>query len=351
MLIIELLFVALLSYFSVQLIKKQAVRLDLLDLPNERSQHVQILPRGAGVGFVFAFFIGCVVCYPHTFIADRLMFLSVLIVFVAGIADDHHGVSVWFKFLIIFVAVFALWLDNYSIYTLGIWFGHRINLPWWIALPFGMFAIAGLTNALNLIDGLDGLAGGVSIVIFCMFWVIGLKHHDSSMIMISSVMLFSLCGFMILNWNPAKIFMGDSGSLTLGFVISILSMLSIRYIHPVATLYLVALPVLDTLIVMVRRYRRGKSPFHADKTHMHHILVKFFENNVKKTVISLIILQIIFSASGYILIDDIKHDTTGWVSFSALVGFVLIFVLLYMVFTGIKKRQLAVDKMNKINLT
>ncbi|WP_331774342.1 glycosyltransferase family 4 protein [Sulfurospirillum sp. 1612] len=350
MLTLKLMSIALLSYLSIKLVQKQAVRLDFLDLPNERSQHVEVLPRGAGVGFVFAFFIGCLICYPSVFLIDRWMFVSILIVFIAGIIDDHHGISARFKFFTIFLAVYILWMDNYSIYTLGTWFGHRIDLPWWIALPFGMFAIAGLTNALNLIDGLDGLAGGVSIVIFCTFWFIGLKHHDHSIVMISSVMLFSLCGFMLLNWNPAKIFMGDSGSLTLGFVISILSMLSIHYIPPVVTLYLGALPVLDTLIVMVRRYRRGKSPFHADKTHMHHILVRFFENNVKKTVLFLIILQTIFSTSGYILIGVIQHDTTGWVPFGAFVGFGLIFVLFYMIFTGIQKRQLAVDKMNKINL-
>lgn len=343
MLIFKLLSITLLSYLFIKLILKQSVKLNLLDVPNERSQHVEATPRGAGVGFVVAFFVGCFVWYPYVFLANWLIFVSILIVFIAGIIDDCHGISVRFKFVIILLAVYILWIDHDSIHTLGTWFGYRIELPWWVALPFGMFAIAGFTNALNLIDGLDGLAGGVSIVIFCTFLFIGLRYHDSFMVMISSVMLFSLCGFMFLNWNPAKIFMGDSGSLTLGFVISILAVFSNRYIPPVATLYLLALPVLDTLIVMVRRYRRGKSPFNADKTHIHHILLQFFKNNVKKTVLFLIAMQIVFSVVGYVLIDVMRHDMLKWVSLVALIGFGLIFVLFYIIFTGIQKRQLTVD--------
>ena len=133
--------------------------------------------------------------------------------------------------------------------------------------------------------------------------------------------------------------MGDSGSLTLGFIISVLAVMSIEYIHPVIILYLAALPVLDTLVVMVRRIRRGKSPFSPDKTHIHHIMVKFFEMNVRKTVIFLVILQMIFSGVGYLLIDTINNDTKSMIPFFALLVFVLMFLMFYMIFTGIKKRQ------------
>lgn len=88
-----------------------------------------------------------------------------------------------------------------------------------------------------------------------------------------------MVAFLLFNWYPAKIFMGDSGSLFLGFVISVIATMSLKYIHPVAVLYLAALPIMDTLIVMVRRMRRGMSPFTPDKTHMHHILLKKCKEN------------------------------------------------------------------------
>jgi len=98
---------------------------------------------------------------------------------------------------------------------------------------------------------------------------------------------------------------------------------------------------------MIRRIRRGKSPFNADKTHLHHILVKFFEMNVQKTVIFFIIMQIIFSSAGYILIDIIKRDSNQIAAVLALIGFALLFVLFYMIFTGIKKRQIRLDAIDR----
>jgi UDP-GlcNAc:undecaprenyl-phosphate GlcNAc-1-phosphate transferase len=163
------------------------------------------------------------------------------------------------------------------------------------------------------------------------------------MMSISLFTIASLLGFLVLNWNPAKIFMGDSGSLTLGFIISVLSLLSLKYIHPIVVIYLAALPILDTLVVMIRRIRRGKSPFSPDKTHIHHILVKFFENDVKRTVIFLVVLQIVFSSIGYILIELIQNDLSGTIPFFALVIFGMLFILFYMIFTGIKKRQKVID--------
>jgi UDP-GlcNAc:undecaprenyl-phosphate GlcNAc-1-phosphate transferase len=127
--------------------------------------------------------------------------------------------------------------------------------------------------------------------------------------------------------------------------VSVISILSLQYIHPVVILYLAAIPVLDTLVVMIRRIRRGKSPFSPDKTHLHHIMVKFFDGNVKKTVIFLILIQGIFSAIGYLIADAIYSETNSLMPLFALVGFGVIFVVFYMIFTGIKKRQNIIDHM------
>lgn len=343
---LELLSITLLSYLLVKLIIKYAHHLKLLDIPNSRSQHCDIIPSGAGIGFIGAFFISILVFELQIFIHYWYIFIAILMVFVIGILDDRHDAPPKLKFAVIFVAVLLMWLHNESIYSIGIWFGYDISLGW-LALPFTMFALAGFTNALNLIDGLDGLAAALSVVILVFFAFIGHEHNNNLMLIISLFTSASLIGFMALNWNPAKVFMGDSGSLSLGFIISLLAVMSIEYIHPIVILYLAAIPILDTLVVMTRRIRRGKSPFSPDKTHIHHILVNFFDYNVKKTVIFLTMLQVMFSGIGYMLSDLISINPNGALPILALLGFGLMFVLFYMIFTGMKRRQNTLDNMTK----
>jgi len=258
---LKALLISALSYVFIRLLIKNADKFGLLDVPNYRSHHDNVTPRGGGIGFVSAFFIGIFVFHNGVFMENWYLFLSIFLVFCAGILDDRFEVSAKLKFVVIFIAVCMFWRDGIGIYTLGSWFGHEINLVWWIALPFTIFAVAGFTNALNLIDGIDGLAALVAIIILLFFGFIGYKHSSMLMILLSIPSVAVLIGFLILNWHPAKVFMGDSGSLTLGFIISVLAILSIKYIHPIIVLYLAAIPLLDTLVVMVRRIKRGKSPF------------------------------------------------------------------------------------------
>jgi len=297
------------------MIIKHAHILHFLDVPNDRSHHCDIIPRGAGVGFISAFFISILLFQYQLFIENSFIFVAIFLVFLVGIVDDRYEVSARWKFIVIFISVFLMWVYGLTINSLGSWFGYEISLLTYIALPFSMFALAGFTNALNLIDGIDGLSSTISIIILSFFVFIGLEYDNNLIVVLASFTIASLVGFLFLNWNPAHIFMGDSGSLTLGFIISVLSVLSVEYIHPVVILYLAAVPILDTLIVMVRRIRRGKSALSPDKTHLHHIMVRFFEMNVRKTVIFMGILQIIFSSIGYMLIDIIQLDNNKIISF------------------------------------
>ena len=328
----------------VKLIIKYAKRLKCLDVPNSRSHHVDIIPRGAGIGFVIATFIGLFI-YEYALLTEYwYIFLSLFMVFGIGVVDDRFEVSARWKFLVIFAATFLMWLNGTSIDTLGMWFGYEITLYPMVALFFAMFALAGFTNALNLLDGIDGLSGSISIVILLFFTFIGLEHQNHLIVILSLFTIASVIGFMFLNWSPAKVFMGDSGSLSLGFIISIVAVLSLEYIHPIIVLYLAAIPILDTLIVMIRRMRRGKSPLSPDKTHMHHILVEFFDMRVKRTVVFLVILQLLFSSIGYMLINIINQNPKSMAPLLATIGFSLMFVVFYMIFTGIKRRQILLDR-------
>lgn len=341
--LLKLIFTLILTFIFIKLIIKNAKVLGLVDIPNERSSHTKITPRGAGIGFGFAFFFTILFFHFDLFLEFWTVFLAIFIVFLVGILDDHKDASPKAKFYAIFLSTTILYFSDISIYSLGIFLGYEISL-WYFALPFSMFALAGFTNALNLIDGLDGLAASISFIILSTFLYLGYIYKDELIITICSVTLVSLIAFLYFNWNPAKIFMGDSGSLFLGFVISLVATLSLKYIHPIAVFYLAAIPILDTLIVMTRRIRNGKSPFTPDKTHLHHILLKFFEKRVKKTVFFLGLMQVLFSLFGLLLALNSK-DLGNGVATVSLISFVGITVLFYMIFTGMKRRQKLIEKL------
>lgn len=260
-----------------------AIFLGLIDIPNERSSHSKVTPRGAGISFGFAFFISILLFDFSLFIEYWFLFLSIFMVFLVGILDDHKDASPKAKFYVIFLATFLLFLNDINIYSLGSFFGFEINL-WYLSLPFTIFALAGFTNALNLIDGLDGLAASISII-------------------------------------------------------------SLEYIHPIAIFYLAALPIVDTLVVMIRRIRKGISPFTPDKTHVYHILLNFFAKKVRKTVFFLILTRVLFSLVGIMLSLNSYEVGQSPASFVASIAFMGIIILIYMVFTGIKRREKLVEKL------
>lgn len=136
------------------------------------------------------------------------------------------------------------------------------------------------------------------MVILGTFFVIGYQHQDEFMMVLSGAFFTALAAFMIFNWHPASIFMGDSGSLMLGFVITTVAIRSLDYIPAVAILFIAALPIIDTVVVVMRRKRTGRGIFSADRCHLHHIIHEFFAGNTRKTVIFLIILQAVYSLTG-----------------------------------------------------
>jgi len=296
--IMLLLIIFVLSLTSVFFLKKYADKIGLVDIPNERSMHTTLIPRGAGLAFISSVFVSLAVFDFSYLMQYYYIYLAIAIVFAVGIWDDYQDISPKLKFIFIFLASVVLYMNDVAVFSLGTYFGHEATLPALLVFPFTFFAIAGYTNALNLMDGLDGLASSISIVIFFTFLAIGLEHDDELLITLSSFFIVTLSAFLLFNWNPAKIFMGDSGSLALGMVVVILSIHSLHYITPASVLFIMALPILDTFIVMTRRIQRGISPFKADKNHMHHFLYNV-KGDVKYTVIILAMMQMIFSIIGY----------------------------------------------------
>ncbi len=327
------------TFILVRVVIALAPRVGLVDIPNERSVHTHTVPRGGGIGIFFALIAVCVLFDFSLVLQYPMTFSAFAMIFVIGILDDLHNASPRTKFIVIFIAATLSYMEGIGIHTLGTYFGYEFSLGWF-ALPFTLFAVSGFTNALNLIDGLDGLSGSISIVILAVLFSIGYRHHDSFITVLSALMIMGILAFLYYNWNPAKIFLGDSGSLTVGFVISILSVKALDYIHPAVIFFLAAIPILDTLIVMVRRKRQGLSAFAPDKTHLHHILLQFFGGNVKRAVISLTLLQIIYSMTALVIMEDIEQTYV-------LLLFAVNFVLFYLISSTMLINQQRIDNLEE----
>jgi len=323
---VEILYVFLASVVFIYFVMKFAKGLKLLDIPNGRSAHNAPKPRGAGIG-IFLAVMSAYLIFKYDFFVENIgFFVALFVVFAAGVWDDIMGVSPKVKFLFIILAVVLLFVkNNLGIFSLGIWFGEEIKLSYFAAMLFTVFAVVGFTNALNLIDGLDGLAGGISLVIFSTFLYFGITYKDQFIMNISLFMITSIVAFLLFNWHPAKIFLGDSGSLVLGFVISVLSIELIKYVSITTVLFLGAIPLFDTILVMTRRIQNKKSPFHPDKTHIHHR----FYNMVPKVdlvVMFIVMLQLAFVLSALIL----QHERNS-------VNLLLFVLFLVLVFRKFKK--------------
>jgi len=336
LLVLEFILIFIVALIFIKLIIKNALKLGLVDVPNERSMHTRHHPRGAGIGIFLAVALIDPFFDFHILIDHFLTCLAIFFVFVVGVLDDHQDTSPNTKFFVLAIAALMVYFDGIHVDTLGVLFGMEMELGW-LALPFTLFAIVGFTNALNLVDGLDGLAGSISIIILSALFSIGYTNDDAYMVMLSGSFIAGLLAFMVYNWNPASIFMGDSGSLVLGFVIGLLVIKAATYIHPVTVLFIIALPLMDTIIVMIRRKRQGKSMFEADKTHLHHVLFYFFHQDVKRTVVFLAILQAIYSITGLLIVESANQSLS-------LVLFGLNTIVLYFIFTEMLRRQINKEK-------
>ncbi len=326
-----MLFIFLLTLFFIRVIQKNALKFGLIDIPNSRSSHTKYTARGAGIGIYLAISVIMPLFYYDFILSCLWSCLAVFLVFVVGVLDDHGDTAPKTKFIVITVATVFLSFDHLLINDLGVFFGIPITLGW-LALPFTIFAVAGFTNALNLIDGLDGLAGVISIVILGSFFFVGYQNSDYFMMILASAYISGLLAFLFYNWHPASIFMGDSGSLTLGFVISMLAIKSLAYLPTISILFIAAIPIMDTLVVMVRRKRSGRSAFSADRCHFHHVMRDFFAKNTQKTVLFLGIMQLVYSMTGIQLNKEIDE---GFL----LILFVLNVFLLYIFTNAMIRRQ------------
>lgn len=296
------------SLIMVPFLYRWGMQQKMLDLPNERKVHCDAVPRLGGIAICMAFLF-TLLLYVDLPREMRGILAGVLIIFVTGLVDDLYGLSPMRKFFGEICAVLAtMAVGNLYIRTLGDLFGQgEIILPFWIALPFTVVAIVGVVNAFNLIDGLDGLAGGVSVISLAGFGLLAFLSGNLEVQIVCVALVGAMLGFLRYNFFPARIFMGDAGSLMVGFIISFLALyltqLGSSQIQPVVPLLVVGLPVADAVWVMISRLCSGKNPFAADRTHIHH---KFLALGIEHshTVILMYSISLFWAATALLLRDQ-----------------------------------------------
>jgi len=254
----------------------------------ERHMHSSPLPRLGGVA-IFLSFSACMVMAAvwalrnprlQSALAPRTL-LTILVpatlVFLLGVYDDIHGVGPYFKFSVQGIAGAMLFAGGLRIVNIPVLFGdHR--LPWFIGLPFTVLWVLAITNAFNLIDGLDGLAAGSALFSTLVAFVVALLNGPSMVTILTIALAGAILGFLRFNFNPATIFLGDSGSLFIGFLLSALALAGAQKAPTIVAVAIpvvsFGLPILETSLSILRRLISGRPVFTADHEHIHHKLLQ-----------------------------------------------------------------------------
>jgi UDP-GlcNAc:undecaprenyl-phosphate/decaprenyl-phosphate GlcNAc-1-phosphate transferase len=275
MVYVTLLLCLIASILITPLVKKLAIAIGATDKPNHRKVHQRIMPRLGGLAIYISFIIGLIVLRPEDSLTIPILIGSAVII-LTGVLDDMIELSAKVKLLGQLVAAFIVVLGGAQM--------EYINLPFGGVLEFGVFSIpltilwiVGITNAINLIDGLDGLAAGVSSIALITISLMAALKGDIFVMSIGLIVLGSTLGFLFYNFHPAKIFMGDTGALFLGYIISVLALLgfkNVTMISLIIPLIILGVPISDTFFAIVRR-KVNKQPLSApDKSHLHHCLLR-----------------------------------------------------------------------------
>jgi UDP-GlcNAc:undecaprenyl-phosphate GlcNAc-1-phosphate transferase len=253
-----------------------ASKCGIVDRPSTRKVHAAPIPRIGGLAMVIGVLVAALLTIQLER-GDRYFLAAAGVLTVFGVLDDRFDLDYRIKLagqiLAVLIVVFLGEIQIHSI-TLD----DRVMLPQWLSVPLTIFFLVGITNAINLADGLDGLAGGTT---FLCFGALAMLAHSSGQTVCASLALAfagAVLGFLRFNTYPASVFMGDTGSQLLGFAVGVLSLRATQSgdtaISAAIPLLLFALPIMDTLNVMVLRVSEGRSPFRPDKNHIHHKLLK-----------------------------------------------------------------------------
>ena len=332
----------IISFAATPIVKSFAQKVGAIDVPGEeRRVHDHPIPRMGGLA-IFLGFIFSVLLFADINRQMQGILLGCVIIVATGAIDDIISLNAWVKlFMQILAAVVAV-LHGVEINVLAnpaLWSSKEYLILGALSIPVTILWIVGITNSVNLIDGLDGLAVGVSTISSLTMLIIALVVSDSSVAIVLAALVGACVGFMPYNLNPAKIFMGDTGALLLGYVLATMSILGLFKFYAVVSfavpLLAVAVPLFDTVFAFCRRLFKGQSPFHADRGHFHHRLIDMGLNQ-KQAV------AVLYSISGILGLAAVLITTSGEIKALILIlGFCFCAVLWAFVYGKLHHRNTA----------
>jgi UDP-GlcNAc:undecaprenyl-phosphate/decaprenyl-phosphate GlcNAc-1-phosphate transferase len=290
-----------LSILIAPLVKKIAITINAVDYPNNRKVHQKVMPRLGGVAIFFSFMLGFLFFAPN---AQGIIPIIAggTIILILGIIDDMYQLHAGIKFIGQGIAALTVVLAGIQIDFVTIPFGPRIEFGLW-AIPITMLWIIAITNAINLIDGLDGLAAGISSIVLITISGMAIASGNMFVGLTGLMLLGSTLGFLVYNFYPAKIFLGDSGSYFLGFMISVLSIeglyKNVAVFSILVPIVILGIPIVDTVFAIIRRKVHGRPFYRPDKYHLHHCLLRLGYSH-RQSVLILYGISTVFSLAAIV---------------------------------------------------
>lgn len=303
MLLITAIVCFLASVALTPLVKKFAIYIGAVDKPNQRKVHQKVMPRLGGLAIFISMVIGFAIAQPFDDdIATWPILLGATIIVITGVFDDRFEISPRVKLLGQILAAGVVIYAGVQVETINLPFGAQIEFGIF-TIPFTLLWIVGITNAINLIDGLDGLAAGVSSIVLITISAMAMVMGNTFVVVMGTILLASTLGFLIYNFHPAKIFMGDTGALLLGFMISVFSILgfkSITVYSLILPIIILGVPISDTLFAIIRRIVNKKPLSAPDKSHLHHCLLRLGFSH-RQTVLIIYAMSAFFAIAAVML--------------------------------------------------
>ena len=300
----------LLSFALTPLVKRLAYRIGAVDVPKDkRRMHDHPIPRLGGL----AIFVGCVIAillFAETDRQLRGILLGSCLIVAVGVVDDSHPLGAGIKFILqIVAALIAVW-HGVIIEAIANPFSFGGKLYWdfgIMAVPITVIWIVAVTNSVNLIDGLDGLADGVSTIAALTMLILALLLGDIEMAVICAALVGACVGFMPFNRNPAKIFMGDTGATFLGYMLATVSVTGLFKLYAmisfIVPFIILGFPIFDTASAFTRRILKGQNPMHADRSHTHHKLIDMGMNQ-KQAVATLYMVSAVLGLCAVMVVSS-----------------------------------------------
>lgn len=276
------------SLILVPLVRRQAIAAGYYDAPGERKIHKYPIPRLGGIAIWLAFMLALAAIVllgwkPELNNALPGILAGGTIVFILGLLDDLFNLSPYLKLAIQFVAALTAFFLGIQINNLDLP-GAQLLVLNALSLPVTVIWLVSLMNAMNFIDGIDGLAAGVTTISSLTLTIVAMFTNQPSSAMLAALLAGSSLGFLIYNFHPARIFMGDSGALFCGFLlacIAVTGVLKTKVAVMLLPMFVLSVPILDITYSVFRRLLKGKNPFLADSDHIHHQFLKAGMGQVK----------------------------------------------------------------------